>query len=373
MEDFLSCLSPVALIFFPVALGTLAGKIKIKGISFGLSSVLIVAVVSGKILSSITTDASYIVSSASSFGTVSSVGISVFVSAVGISAGYSVSRAEIFKKLLSFFIGASIVSSGILLAFLVIHLDADVSRSVLIGILCGSMTSTPGMAAANDLPDIDTASVGLGYGSSYLFGVLITVLSVQLIAKKEKCKTEDKHNACIGNNSNVATDLFAGSLSQISLAVLLGSLVGKISIPLTGVSIGSSGGELLVGILVGMMIRRLLPKHIAKTEIAFLRHIGLVLFLSGTGFRSGLTASGSLEPRWLFYGFCFSALPVMIGFLLGKMFRFSPARIAHVVAGGMTSTPAIGVLSEKTDVDYIMYSNVYLGALIAMVLEIRLL
>ena len=66
-------------------------------------------------------------------------------------------------------------------------------------------------------------------------------------------------------------------------------------------------------------------------------------------------------------------IPIISGTFLYKLF-FKDRLPATTIAGGMTSTPAIGVLTEKhNDISLSKYALAYFGALITNIVLIRII
>ena len=65
-------------------------------------------------------------------------------------------------------------------------------------------------------------------------------------------------------------------------------------------------------------------------------------------------------------------VPIVVGYLLNKLI-IRCRESATVIAGGMTSTPAIGLLVDKNpQISLGKYSLAYFGALITIVVLIRM-
>ncbi len=176
LEEFLS--NPVYMIpvlFMILALGILLGKIQVKGCSLGTSGVLFVAILFGHFGANIP---SYI----------SEIGVVLFVYAVGLQAG-----PRFFKMFRSQGVSFAMLAvvtlvSGVLVTLLIeriFHFGPALSS----GLFTGSLTSTPGLAAAIDASpqgvdsDLWAGSVSVGYGIAYPFGVAGVVLFVQLFPR----------------------------------------------------------------------------------------------------------------------------------------------------------------------------------------------
>ena len=154
-------------LFLIIVIGFIIGRIKIKGISLDVSAVIFVALVFGH------------------FGFVvpkdfQNLGLVLFIFTIGIQAGPSF--FESFKKNgRELAILASIlISSAGLVTFLIFNFFG-IDRSLVIGLLNGALTSTPGLAAAIDSTGSPLASIG--YGIGYPFGVIGVILFVSFLPR----------------------------------------------------------------------------------------------------------------------------------------------------------------------------------------------
>ena len=239
-------MSTLLVAFLVIALGYLLGRVTIKGLSLGTSGIIIAALVFGHFGYSVPKE-------------IQNFGLICFVTAVGFIAGPVFFR-NFKKKAFSYialgvvitFVGAAVCAAAVKLF--------DIPTPLGVGLMCGALTSTPGLAAALEASGDAAASVG--YGIAYPFGVLGVVLFVQLIPKFVKCDIADEVKDLTSGED--VTETLEGKKSLINLdpyglcvfavAVVLGMLVGSISIPLPGgasFSLGNSGGPLLTGLLAG--------------------------------------------------------------------------------------------------------------------------
>ncbi|MEQ8821870.1 MAG: TrkA C-terminal domain-containing protein [Sumerlaeia bacterium] len=169
MESFVAALNaqPAIALFLIVAVGLLFGRLSIKGISFGASGVLFAALLAGHLgvrLPSI----------------ISTLGVVLFVYAVGIQAGPRFFNA--FKKRgLSFALLALATLFSAAVAAVACELLFDISPALTVGAYTGALTTTPGLAAAREA--LNDPSVAVGYGIAYPFGILGVVLFVQAVPK----------------------------------------------------------------------------------------------------------------------------------------------------------------------------------------------
>lgn len=76
--------------------------------------------------------------------------------------------------------------------------------------------------------------------------------------------------------------------------------------------------------------------------------------------------------NWLLYGIIFTAVSIATGYVLYCISKYTNAHSAAIIAGGMTSTPAVGVLlGRKKELNLSAYTVAYIGALMTMVIGMR--
>lgn len=355
---------PITIAFLVISIGIFIGKIKIFNISLDLAAVLIAAVAVGYLLNTVNgiLDVEQMDSYMKMF---SSIGTTLFVSTVGITAGYSL-NAKTTGKLSATVVGVIMIVSSFFVMRFISKVDIGVSYSNLLGVLCGALTTTPGLSAVCEQSNVISAEASLGYGSAYLFGVICTVLTVQILTKKEK--VIKKIN--ISNESKVPNKAMPCGLLQISSVIVFGRLLGNIIIPFINFSLGNSGGILCAGIVIGYFVEKFLKEQcILKEEQAIVKNLGLVLFFVGNGIPAGIQIKNSLSVASIFVGVVLTFVPIIVGWFICKVIlRKSNIDTAVIISGGMTSTPAIGVLSSKYDISYDKYSFAYVGALTTIVL-----
>ena len=163
-------------LFLIVFTGFVIGRIKIKGISLDVSAVIFVALIFGHYGVVIPKDFQYL-------------GLVLFIFTIGIQAGPGFFQS--FKKNgreLALFAVVLILSAG--LVTLAISYIFNVDKNLSIGLLNGSLTSTPGLAAAIDVTNSPLASIG--YGIGYPFGVIGVILFVNLLPKFLRVKVSDE-------------------------------------------------------------------------------------------------------------------------------------------------------------------------------------
>ncbi|NQU88579.1 MAG: transporter [Mariniphaga sp.] len=152
-------------LFLIIAIGFIIGRIKIKGLSLDSSAIIFVALIFGHYGVIIPSDFQYL-------------GLVLFIFTIGIQAGpgFFDSFKKEGRKLSS--LATILVISAATFAILSI-LFFDIDKNIAIGLLTGSLTSTPGLAAAIDYTKSPLASIG--YGVAYPLGVIGVILFIRFI------------------------------------------------------------------------------------------------------------------------------------------------------------------------------------------------
>ena len=359
----------IFLSFVIIVLGLCLGNIKIKGISLDLSAVLIVAVAFGicifkaNIFSQNKLDELNLCCKL-----LSSLGMSLFVSVIGISAGYTLTSKN-KSDICCIFIGMLSVLVSFIVANLFSFMNINISKSTLIGVLCGALTTTPGLATAceNKTTIIEEATVG--YGCTYIFGVIFAVLAVQIITRKEQIYSDFR-----SINKKIKSKAIYGGLLQISLIIILGKIIGSLNIPIIDFSLGDSGGILYCGILFGVLIKHFSKeKIILKDSRDFIRNIGLILFFVGNGLLAGMKITYNFSVLSVLFGIILTCVSIFSCFIICKLIlKNNDLDTAVIIAGSMTSSPAIGVLVPKSDSVLNKYSYSYIGALLMIIFIMKI-
>ena len=397
------------------AVGYALGRIKIKGVSLGTAGVFIIALLFGALFfkyiepqlvmkvtqtvgeETLTQSVSY---AGNALKIIENLGLILFVTAVGFIAG-----PNFFKNLKKNFksyilLGVIIILSGALACmgcfFIGRGAESDPKEFVamLVGILSGSLTSTPAFSAAKAtvLPQYEDA-VTVGHGIAYLFGVVGVVLFVQLIPKIMKANMDEERaklmpvDAGAGDNKMVPDKMFEldkFGIGPFALAAALGVILGAIKIPLsakglsgTTFSLTTTGGALIVSLLFGHFGRigrfKLMPD---KKTLEVFRETGLMLFLIGAGVAGGANFVKYFKAVYFLYGVAMTLIPLIIGFIFAKfVLKLSLLNNLGSITGGMTSTPALGTLINVAGTDDVAsaYAATYPIALIAVVLASQFL
>lgn len=171
--------------------------------------------------------------------------------------------------------------------------------------------------------------------------------------------------------AGVETDIIT-----LSFAIVIGLMIGALSIEITGVSVGlgSAGGLLASGLFVGYR-RSVKPTfgYIPEATRWFLMEFGLLLFMAGVGMRAGSGILETLHQNGLMLviaGMCVTIIPILVGYVVGhKILNISPALVFGAITGAMTSGAALSVVIKeaKSPVPALGYTGTYAFANVLLV------
>lgn len=187
-------------------------------------------------------------------------------------------------------------------------------------------------------------------------------------------------SALMGNNGKVLSDT---DFLPISLGIVIGVLVGKISITFPGgmvFSLGLTGGVLLTALILSAIGKTgPILWTLSSSANNLLRQFGLLLFLSEVGTSAGQTLVESFMANgWamIVAGAVITLVPLIVATLVGLLcFKVSTLDLLGTLAGGMTSTPGLAAADSMADsnVPGITYATVYPIAMVLLILCIQLI
>lgn len=189
-----------------ISVGVLLGKIKIGGVSLGVTFVLFAGIVAGHMLhAGGITEPSVVLNFIQDFGLI------LFVYSIGLQVGPSFFTS--FKqggiKMNSIALGVVMLNIAVMLALYYAFCDRSDPQSLpmMVGVLCGAVTNTPGLGAANAaLEQIGAEHLGgsipniaNGYACAYplgVIGIIGSIILIRLLFKINiKKETEDFENS----------------------------------------------------------------------------------------------------------------------------------------------------------------------------------
>lgn len=191
----------VMLLAFVIAAGIQLGKIKIFGISLGITFVLFVGILLGQIGFKMNHEVLHFMKE---------FGLILFVYSVGMQVG-----PGFFSSFKKGGITLNMLACGIVLlgvaTTIILHFVTGVPMATMVGILSGAVTNTPGLGAAqqayNDVFGTTDNTIALGYAVAYPLGVVGIILSLIVIRYVFRVSFEKENealNAIEGKNTNEA-------------------------------------------------------------------------------------------------------------------------------------------------------------------------
>lgn len=179
-----------------IAIGIALGKIKIAGISLGITWILFVGI------------------ALSSFGMqidptiiafVKEFGLILFVYSVGMQVGPSFFSSFKQGGMRLVGIATAIVLGGVLTAY-IIHLVTGTPIPTMVGVLSGAVTNTPGLGAAQqayaDSTGLTDPTIAMGYAVAYPLGVVGIIVSIVLLRAIFRIKLDKEKEALESANES---------------------------------------------------------------------------------------------------------------------------------------------------------------------------
>ena len=384
-------------VFVIAALGYLLGRITIKGVSLGTAGVFIVALLFGAFLYTplqnqlIVGGKSYV---SSALKIVENLGLILFVTSVGFIAGPSFFgdlkknfKSYILLGLIIIIVGGLTCAGCIVLDISVFGRNQEEAGAMIVGLLSGSLTSTPSFSAAKATvsqggPVDYEAIVAVGHGIAYLFGVIGVVLFVQLVPKMAKANMDEERQKLSAANPETPSKLDGSELEldpfgfcAFSIIAVLGIIVGCFKFG--NFSLTTTGGCLILALIFGHFQKigkiSIMP-HEATLKV--FRELGLMFFLIGAGVAGGASFVKYFEWIYFIYGIAMTMVPMIIGFIFAKyVLKLNLLNNLGSICGGMTSTPALGTLIQTAGTEKVAgaYASTYPIALIAVVIVSQVL
>lgn len=186
-----------------VALGVALSKIKIRGISFGVTWILFVGIVAGHYGLTIDHDTLHFIKE---------FGLILFVYSIGLQVGpgFFSSFKEGGVKMVC--CAASVVVLGAVTTY-IIHLLTGTPMTTMVGVMSGAVTNTPGLGAAQqayaDATGVNDPTIALGYAVAYplgVVGIILSMIAIRFITRVNYVE-ENKALAAISSERNFADSI----------------------------------------------------------------------------------------------------------------------------------------------------------------------
>ena len=260
----LSLASTILLYSFVISLGIFLGKIKIFGVSLGVTFVLFVGILVGHFGYEVEEGTLHFLRE---------FGLILFIFSIGmqVGPGFFSSFKEGGIKMNMLAIYGIAISVGLTLAIYYLQGGAGVSTSLseMVGIMSGAVTNTPGLGAAqqtvlqvnSDAYDV-SQQMSMGYAAAYPLGVIGIIITMILLKrffridvdKEIKEVEEDKDNSLLAPHIvtfKVTNDLVNGlSIRKLHTLISCNFVLSRIERPDGSVIIPMADNEVRCGDLV---------------------------------------------------------------------------------------------------------------------------
>ncbi|MEG1622995.1 MAG: putative transporter [Alistipes sp.] len=183
-----------------ITFGILLGKVKIKGVSLGITWILFVGIALSHFGMTIEGPVLHFIKE---------FGLILFIFSIGLQVGPGFFAS--FKRGGFTLVGlaSAIVFLGVIVAY-ILHLVSGIDIPTMVGILSGAVTNTPGLGAAQqvytDASGLADPNIALGYAVTYPLGVIGIIFSMIIIryVLRINFKEEDEGLKAISNEHKLA-------------------------------------------------------------------------------------------------------------------------------------------------------------------------
>ena len=183
-----------------ITIGILLGKVKIGGISLGITWILFVGIVLSHFGMTVDGEVRHFVQE---------FGLILFVFSIGLQVGPGFFASFKHGGMTLVMCAVAIVLLGVATAY-VVHLVTGTPIPTMVGILSGAVTNTPGLGAAQqaytDASGIEDPTIALGYAVAYPLGVVGIIFTMIFIryALRVKFEKEDEGLAALSREHKFA-------------------------------------------------------------------------------------------------------------------------------------------------------------------------
>ena len=364
----------VLMLAISIFLGLLLGKIKVKGITLGITWVLFVGIGLSAVGVACNHDMLHIIKE---------FGLILFVTAVGLQVGPGFFRS--FKKggLAMNIMALVNVALGVGITVIIAKM-ANQELTDMAGVYTGAITNTPGLSAAQQAVGdlgIEGASEKLAAGYAMAYPLAVVGMIVSCLLLRWFCRIDLKKEPTEeiqSNQNNQSTPNSTSSkkggilLIPIFIIIALGIVLGSIPIPVgmkAPVKLGLAGGPLVVALIAGWLG---VKKGWYTTDftdgqgVHMLREVGIALFLAGVGLGAGQAFVATVQTHymWVVDGVIITMVPPILVTLFGRLvLHLNYYTLMGFIGGSHTDPPTLAfannVAPEGCKLPNTGYATVY--------------
>lgn len=214
-SGYLSTANTVLLYAIIISIGVLLGKVKVRGISLGITWVLFVGIFAGHLGLQVEPHTLHFIRE---------FGLILFVFCIGLQVGPSFFSSFKQGGLTLNLLAVCLVILNIVVALTLYFVGDSIELPMIVGILYGAVTNTPGLGAANEaLNQLNYTGdpISLGYACAYPLGIAGAILSIIAIRYICRINTSKEENDLKNHDKNKDT------LSLLKLEVCNNEIIGK--------------------------------------------------------------------------------------------------------------------------------------------------
>ncbi len=360
--------------------GLLLGRIKVKGISLGITWVLFVGIALGAAGVTLQSDMLHVVRE---------LGLIFFVTAVGLQVGPGFFRSFRQGGLSLNLVALVNVLLGVAVTYVIAKLAHQDMRDMA-GVYTGAVTNTPGLMAAQEAAGTGGDAMANGYAVTYplaVVGMIVSCLLLRLVGRSSDSNAP-------AEASEVKPDKSATPVSQrhkvnlipLFIIIAIGIVLGSVPVPVglsAPVKLGLAGGPLVVALIgswLGVKKGWFTTDFTDSHGVWMLREVGIALFLAGVGLGAGGKFVDTVQEHymWVFYGIIITMLPPLVtGLYCRLVMKVNIHTLMGVIGGMHTDPPTLAfantVAPEGCKLPNIGYATVYPLTMFLRILTAQLL
>ena len=356
-----------------ISAGLLLGRLKVRGITLGITWVLFVGIALSAVGVSLNGDMLNIIKE---------FGLILFVTAVGLQVGPGFFKSFAKGGLALNLMAIVDVALGVGITVLVAKTTSQ-DLTDMAGVYTGAVTNTPGLSAATQAVGelgIDGAAGRLAAGYAVAYPLAVVGMIVCCILLRPLCRIDIQKEPCKDESLEAGAEKGATPVSQrhkinlvpIFLIIAVGIIVGSIPIPVglkASVKLGLAGGPLvvaLVGSWLGIKKGWFTTDFTDSHGVWMLREVGIALFLAGVGLSAGAGFVSTVKTHymWVVYGIIITMVPPLIVATFGRVvLKMNYYTLMGFIGGCHTDPPTLAfantVAPEGCKLPNTGYATVY--------------
>ena len=187
-SNYLSTANTILLYAIIISIGVFLGKFKIRGISLGITWVLFVGIFAGHLGFQIEPNTLHFIKD---------FGLILFVFCIGLQVGPSFFSSFKQGGITLNMLAMGVIALNIIVALTLYYIDGSIDLPMMIGVLYGAVSNTPGLGAANEaLNQLNYSGdpISLGYACAYPLGIagaILAIIAIRYICRININKEEE--------------------------------------------------------------------------------------------------------------------------------------------------------------------------------------